>query len=184
MTLLITHNPKITAQNLCMKRKAAFMQTHTTLPAVAKNRPATSKIVLGTLLVIVYLVTVWIFIGAIALVVGGGRASATITYAGSTDGNNTSGDSIGGDGTAYTLHFKNAATQKNQDVTVTTTYDLGKVNDQVNIIYNQDNPDSFIIDSFGTILAYLSSKCLFFLTFTPLLIWGFFRWRKANRKLA
>lgn len=177
------------------------MQTHTVVPA-STEKSASHKVfygLFGTILGVVYLLTFWIFLNGMLLIAGGGRASATVTR---VEDAATAADTPGAVSAApanatnfnikttdnanqYTFHFKTADGQLVEKAYVTTAYDLGEVGNQVNIIYNRNNPQEFIVDGFLPIFYYTGKNCLLFVTLTVLIIVALVRWRiKQGRAVA
>lgn len=175
------------------------MQTQSAAPA-STDKSTGSKIffsVLGTALVICYLLTFWIFLNGLALITGGGRTTATVT--GVADANNdgtpsavvtlpANGNNFNVNSkesaSQYTFHFKTADGQLVEKAYVTTAYDLGDVGSQVKVIYSRSNPEEFIVDGFLPIFYYVGKNCLLFVTLTILIIVALVRWRSKKKRVA
>jgi hypothetical protein len=161
------------------------MQTPSVVP-VSKENSTGHKIfygVFGTILVIVYLMTFWVFLNGAALLTGGGRASATVTKvedattagtpgAVSTSPANATNFNIKTNDNAnqYTFHFKTEDGQEIEKAYVSTALDVIKEGSQVNIIYNRSDPEDFIMDGFLPIFFHIGTNCLLFVTLTAAII--------------
>ncbi len=173
------------------------MQTQSAAPA-ATDKSTGSKVfyaIFGAMLVVCYLLTFWIFLNGLGLITGGGRTTATVTGVADANNDGTPGavTTLPANGnnfnvntkeaaSQYTFHFKTADGQLVEKAYVTTAYDLGEVGSQVNVIYNRNKPEEFIVDGFLPIFYYIGKNCLLFVTLTILIIVALVRWRiKKNR---
>jgi hypothetical protein len=179
------------------------MQNQPALPATTEKSSGSRVFyaIFGTLLVVAYLASFWIFLNGMAFIFNGQHATATVTRiddpstVDATPGaaviptipaNATAaGVSTKEIANQYTFHFKTANGQLIEKAYVTTTYDLGDVGSQVDIIYNPNNPEDFIVDGFLPMVFYFGKNCLFFVTLTILIIVALLRLRiKRNRAAA
>lgn len=175
------------------------MRTQSAVPA-STDKSTGSKVffgIFGTLMVVCYLLTFWVFLNGIALITGGGRTTATVTEVADANnegtpsavvtlpanGNNfnvTTKDSA----RLYTFHFKTGDGLLVEKSYVTTAYDLGEVGSQVKVIYNRNNPQEFIVDGFLPVFYYVGKNCLLFVTLTILIIVALVRWRNKKNRIA
>lgn len=179
------------------------MQTQPAAPATSENSSGSRVFyaIFGTILAVAYLATFWIFLNGMAFLFNGEHTTATVTRIDDpstvdTTPSATVVPTIPANGTAlgvttketanqYTFHFKTASGQPIEKAYVTTTYDLGDVGSQVQIIYNRNNPEDFIMDGFLPMFFYFGKNCLLFVTLTVLIIVTLVRLRiKKNRAAA
>ena len=179
------------------------MQTQPAVPATTEKSTGTRVFygIFGAILVVAYLATFWIFFNGLGLLLNGEHTTATVTKV--EDANTaditpsaTVVPTVPANSTAfgvttketanqYTFHFKTAGGQSIEKAYVTTAYDLGEVGTQVQIIYNRNNPEDFIMDGFLPTFFYFCKNCLLFVTLTILVIVAVVRWRiKKNRTAA
>ncbi|MDB5078569.1 MAG: hypothetical protein JWP00_493 [Chloroflexi bacterium] len=178
------------------------MQTQTAVPTSTEN-PTGTKIfygIFGALLVVLYLVTFWIFLNGVGLIVGGGRANATVTQVEDATRSGTASAVTSTPATPatvnnyniqtkdlanrYTFNFKTETGQVVEKAYVTTAYDLGQPGSQVKVIYNRNDPDQFIMDGFLPIFYYVGKNCLLFVTLTVLIIIALVRMKIKKARLA
>ncbi|MBN9388979.1 MAG: hypothetical protein J0I20_13210 [Chloroflexi bacterium] len=176
------------------------MQTQPALPATTEKSSGNRVFyaIFGTLLVVAYLATFWIFLNGMAFLFTGTHTTATVTRIDdpstvdatpsatvipTVPANATAaGVSTKEIANQYTFHFKTTSGQLIEKAYVTTTYDLGDVGSQVDIIYNPNNPENFIVDGFLPMFFYFGKNCLLFITLTILIVVALVRLRiKRNR---
>ena len=171
------------------------MQTQPAIPAATEKSTGTRIFygIFGSLLVVAYLATFWIFLSGLGLILNGEHTTATVTSVDNPDTvdatpSATVVPTVPANATAlgvttketanqYTFHFKTTTGQLIEKAYVTTAYDLGDVGTQVQIIYNRNSPEDFIMDGFLPVFFYLAKNCLLFVTLTILIIVALVRWR-------
>lgn len=179
------------------------MQTQPVLPATTE-KSSNHRVffaIFGTLLVVAYLATFWIFLNGVSFIFTAQHATATVTR---IDDANTidatpsatvmptvpanataAGVSTKDIANQYTFHFKTTSGQLIEKAYVTTTYDLGDVGSTVEIVYDPNNPENFIVDGFLPMFFYFGKNCLLFITLTVLIVVALVRMRlKRNRTTA
>jgi hypothetical protein len=175
------------------------MQTPSVVPASTENSTS-HKIfygLFGTILVIVYLMTFWVFLNGAALLTGGGRTSATVTKVEDATTAGTPGAVTAAPANAtnfniktndnanqYTFHFKTEDGQEIEKAYVSTALDVIEEGSQVNIIYNRNDPEDFIMDGFLPILVHIGKNCLLFVTLTIAIIVCLVRFRIIKGRAA